>query len=123
MYVIKQGITRRTIKVIAKYKNDYEHHTVFQSSSRHGATRSMVTLQDVDDHLNAVERLKDSDKEDYFLAHGMDYKRCRQYVNIVKYMNRCFDKTTKTSKFSDKTHWIHMMFLHIAFVCSYIHED
>lgn len=109
------------VKARARRREVYECHTVFQSTIAHRIDASPITLQDVDDHLAAVKRLKDCDKEDYFSAHGMDYKRCYEYVNIVKYMNRCYNKRAKTGTIQ----WLHLTILTaaIAFICNYIQED
>jgi len=104
-----------------RHRDEYECHTVFQSAIAQRIDASLITLQDVDDHLEAVKRLKDSDKEDYFLANGMDYNRCYEYVNVVKYMNRCYNKKAKTGTIQ----WLHWTILTaaISFICNYIQED
>ena len=120
---LKQTSLRRHgyVKVTARHKDGYECNTVFQSSSNKRVDTSFITIQDVEDHLHACQRLKDTDKEDYFLALGMDYKRCSEYINIVKYMNRCYSKSNKTHK----PQWLQWTVITttIAFIYNYINED
>lgn len=115
---LKVGQKRHcSVLVKARRSEAYECHTVFQSSHVLGP----ITIQDVDDHMAAVKHLKDRDKLDYFSAHGMDYKRCDEYINVVKYLNRCYNKKLKAEAESHKMHWTIIPAL--AFICSYIQEE
>jgi len=71
----------------------YENYQVFQH--QHITYNDNVNIKDVDDHLEAVHKLKKTDKDDYFMSQGLDYDRCYEYINIVKYLNRCWKVKNK----------------------------
>lgn len=67
------------------------HHENYQVFQHKNITYNHdINIQDVEDHLDAVHKLKKTDKDDYFMSHGLDYDRCYEYINIVKYLNRCW---------------------------------
>ncbi len=74
-----------------KEEHEYEHYQVFQHKDV--TYNQNINIEDVDDHLQAVYRLKREDKEDYFMSNGLDYDRCYKYINVVKFLNRCWQKT------------------------------
>lgn len=74
--------------IIKAHQNDYENYQIFQHKDT--TYNNNVNINDVDDHLEAVSKLKKEDKDDYFMAHGLDYDRCYEYINIIKYLNRCW---------------------------------
>lgn len=83
---------------------DHENYQVFQHKNI--TYNHHVNLQDIDDHLDAVHKLKKEDKEEYFMANGLDYNRCYEYINVVKYLNRCWRttyKNTESNKQSSKS--------------------
>ena len=74
--------------VKATSKDEYENYQVFQH--KHIVFSQSVDVHEVDDHLEAVTKLKKEDKSDHFMSHGLDYDRCYEYINVVKYLNRCW---------------------------------
>lgn len=89
-FVKKSLCSKRYIALKANGKDEfqYENYQVFQHKNIH--FKNNVTIRDVDDYLEAVYKLKKTDKDDYFMSHGLDYDRCYEYINIVKYLNRCW---------------------------------
>lgn len=81
---------KRVIALKANKKDecDYENYQIFQHQNI--TYNNNVNIKDVDDHLEAVRKLRKTDKDDYFMSHGLDYDRCYEYINIVKYLNRCW---------------------------------
>lgn len=73
---------------VKAHENDYENYQIFQHKNI--KVNNNINIHDVDDHLEAVSKLKKKDKDDYFTAHGLDYDRCYEYINIIKYLNRCW---------------------------------
>jgi hypothetical protein len=86
----KRYVKKRYIALKANENDEchYENYQVFQH--QHITYNDNVNIKDVDDHLEAVHKLKKTDKDDYFMSHGLDYDRCYEYINIVKYLNRCW---------------------------------
>lgn len=78
------------------YDEKYEHENYQVFQHKNIIYNHDININDVDDHLEAVQKLKVADKEDYFMANGMDYTRCSEYINIVKYLNRCWHMTYMT---------------------------
>lgn len=92
MQFIRVYAKKRLVLTRAKNKDNYhyENYQVFQHE--HLMHNDNITIEDVDDYLEAVKKLKKEDKNDYFMAHGLDYDRCYEYVNVVRYQNRCWQK-------------------------------
>lgn len=86
-------IKKRYIALKADKKDEphYENYQVFQHQNIIYNDNVNVNISDVDDHLEATCKLKKTDKDDYFMSHGLDYDRCYEYINIVKYFNRCWE--------------------------------
>lgn len=72
------------------YKDKNEKHQVFQSEFT--TYDNNISINEVESHLEATKKLTRTEKEEYFFALGLDYYRCNEYINIVKYLNRCFQK-------------------------------
>ena len=83
---------KRCILIKARNKDDnyYENHQVFQH--KNAVYQNDVNVEEIDDYLEAVKKMKKEDKDDYFMAYGLDYDRCFEYINVVKYQNRCWQK-------------------------------
>lgn len=88
------------LKANKKDGHHYENYQVFQHQNI--TYNDDVNIKDVEDHLEAVHRLKKTDKDDYFMSHGLDYDRSYEYINIVKYLNRCFNLRNKHISYNDK---------------------
>lgn len=98
-------VRKRCIAFKANEKDDcnYENYQVFQHKNI--TYNNNVSIRDVDDHLEAVHKLKKTDKDDYFMSHGLDYDRCYEYINIVKYLNRCWTmKHNNMSSYKENDH-------------------
>lgn len=78
----------RRFYVKAQSKDEYENYQVFQH--KHMVFDQSTDVHEVDDHLEAVVRLRKADKDDHFMSHGLDYDRCYEYINVVKYLNKCW---------------------------------
>lgn len=79
---------KRCFHTKAKEENEYENYQVFQHKDV--TYNQNINIEDVDDHLQAVHKLKTEDKEDYFMSNGLDYNRCYEYINVVRFLNRCW---------------------------------
>lgn len=88
----KLNYYNKTVKkrwiVLKANENHHENYQVFQH--RDTVYNDNVNIKDVEDHLEAVHKLSKTDKDDYFMSQGLDYDRCYEYINIVKYLNRCW---------------------------------
>lgn len=80
----------------AKGKDDYENYQVFQH--KHIVYHQDIHIEEVDNHLETVYKLAKEDKDDYFMSNGLDYDRCYEYINIVKYLNRCLTVASKSDE-------------------------
>lgn len=103
---IKTNRTRnnkRCFCVRAKGQDDYENYQVFQH--KHKVYDNNVNVDEVNDHLEAVHKLKKEDKDDYFMSNGLDYNRCYEYINVVKYLNRCWRTASKSVENDNNKKW------------------
>lgn len=93
---------KRCILIKARNKDDnyYENHQVFQH--KNAVYQNVVNVEEIDDYLEAVKKMKKEDKDDYFMAHGLDYDRCCEYINVVKYQNRCWKKQYNNKHFNSQ---------------------
>jgi hypothetical protein len=95
-YYKKKYVKKRHIALKANEKDHYENYQVFQHE--HITYNNDVNIKDVDEHLEAAHKLKKTDKDDYFMSQGLDYDRCYEYINIVKYLNRCWKVKNDSKK-------------------------
>jgi hypothetical protein len=104
---IKLG-NRRCFYIRAKREDEYENYCVFQHKHIVYHHHDIHT-EEVDDHLEAAYKMNKEDKDDYFMSNGLDYDRCYEYINVVKYLNRCLKTASKNvehdSEFQDNHKW------------------
>lgn len=99
---IKLG-NRRCFHIRANGKDEYENYQVFQH--KHIVYDNNVDIKEVDEHLEVVKKLNKEDKDDYFMSNGLDYDRCYEYINVVKYLNRCLTTASKIIKNDNSKSW------------------
>jgi hypothetical protein len=96
----KRNGNKRCYYVRAKGNDEYENYQVFQH--KHHVFNQSVDIEEVNDYLEAAQKLKKEDKDDYFMSNGLDYDRCYEYINVVKYLNRCLIIASKSEKQDEK---------------------
>jgi hypothetical protein len=92
----KQVTVKRCFYIKAKEKDEYENYQVFQH--KHALYNDNIHIEEVDEHLDAVQKLEKEDKDDYFMSYGLDYDRCYEYINVIKYLNRCLTTASKSEE-------------------------
>lgn len=73
-------------------EEDYQNYQVFQL--KYGTTLYTVSTDDVEDAKTVTNGLNSCSKEDYFESQGIDCERAEKYLDTVKHLNKCMEKTT-----------------------------
>lgn len=95
-YIARRRVYARSLKR-DDYNNAYEHKCqIFQTNPP--LSSHIVHIEDVEDALQATRGIPQSDRCDYFAAHGIDYERAVKYIQTVKYLNRCYYNADRNHK-------------------------
>ena len=72
-------------------EEDYQNYQVFQTKDF--SSLYTISIEDVEDAKILTKHLNPCIREDYFESRGIDSERAEKYLDTVKHLNKCMQKT------------------------------
>lgn len=82
-------LQRRNIVVRCSY-NTNQKPTVFQSRNFKKSNTMYVSLSEIRDLIDTTKMSRYSDKKDLFESYGLDYDKCKTYIDDVTHLESCY---------------------------------